>query len=147
MAADPMELLAGLGREVRGVRGGVVLGLDGSVLAQLWLDAQGQSNPVIGLCAGLAGQLQHLTAEAELGRPVPCVHERQNYDFYPLCQESHRCPRESPDGEATGGSSKEMIEFAQRAAMAGTMAETSAVSTSHIQRGRPYHLKKPSAFR
>ena len=69
MAADPMELLAGLGREVRGVRGGVVLGLDGSVLAQLWLDAQGQSDPVIGLCAGLAGQLQHLTAEAELGRP------------------------------------------------------------------------------
>ena len=69
MAADPMELLTRLGREVRGVRGGVVLSLDGTVLAQLWLDAQGQSDPVIGLCAGLAGQVQHLAAETELGQP------------------------------------------------------------------------------
>jgi predicted regulator of Ras-like GTPase activity (Roadblock/LC7/MglB family) len=69
MAADPIELLTSLGREVRGVRGGVVLSAEGSVLAALWLEAQAQPDRAVGLCAGLVEQLQHLAAEAELGRP------------------------------------------------------------------------------
>jgi predicted regulator of Ras-like GTPase activity (Roadblock/LC7/MglB family) len=69
MAADPTELLKALGREVRGVRGGVVLNPDGSVLAEHWLDAQAGPGRGIALCAGLVEQLQHLAAEAELGRP------------------------------------------------------------------------------
>lgn len=69
MTADPIDLLRRLGREVRGVRGGVVLSRDGSVLAELWLDAQGQQESVAGLSTGLIGQLQHLTAESELGQP------------------------------------------------------------------------------
>ena len=69
MAADPIELLTRLGREVRGVREGVVVSPDGSVLAQVWLDAQGEHDRVVGLCTGLVDQLQHLAAETELGRP------------------------------------------------------------------------------
>jgi len=68
MAADPLELLTRLGREVRGVRGGVVLTVEGTVLAQVWLDVQGQHDRVVELCAGLVDQLQQLAAEAELGR-------------------------------------------------------------------------------
>jgi len=69
MAADPQELLTRLGREVRGVWGGVVLSPEGTVLAQLWLDAEGRHDRVVGLCAKLVEELQHLAAEAELGRP------------------------------------------------------------------------------
>jgi predicted regulator of Ras-like GTPase activity (Roadblock/LC7/MglB family) len=69
MSADPIELLTRLGREVQGVRGGVVLSPDGTVLAQVWLEGQGQPDRLVGLCAGLVDQLQRLAAEAELGRP------------------------------------------------------------------------------
>ncbi len=69
MAADPVELLTRLGAEVHGVQGGVVLGPDGTVLAQIWPHAPGGPGRVAGLCAGLLDQLQRLATEAELGRP------------------------------------------------------------------------------
>jgi predicted regulator of Ras-like GTPase activity (Roadblock/LC7/MglB family) len=69
MVADPVELLTRLGGEVHGVRGGVVLGPDGTVLAQIWPEAPGGPARVVGLCAGLLDHLERLAAEAELGRP------------------------------------------------------------------------------
>ncbi len=70
MATDPIELLTRLGGEVPGVRGAVVLGPDGTVLAQIWPQAPGGPERAVGLCTGLLDQFQHLAAEAELGRPL-----------------------------------------------------------------------------
>jgi predicted regulator of Ras-like GTPase activity (Roadblock/LC7/MglB family) len=69
MVADLTALVTGLAREVRGVRGAVVLGVDGSVLAQAWPDLTASAERVAGLCAALLAQVGHLATEADLGSP------------------------------------------------------------------------------
>jgi predicted regulator of Ras-like GTPase activity (Roadblock/LC7/MglB family) len=75
MVADLTTVVARVAREVRGVRGAVVLGADGSVLAQAWPEVTASPETVSGICAALLAQVAHLAAEADLGPPRQlCLH-------------------------------------------------------------------------
>jgi predicted regulator of Ras-like GTPase activity (Roadblock/LC7/MglB family) len=80
MVAEFTALVAALAREVGGLRGAVVLGADGSMLAHAWLDAQGTPDALAGMCAVLLTQVAHLAAEADLGPPRQlCLHGERGH--------------------------------------------------------------------
>lgn len=69
MAAELTRLMQRLSSEVRGVQGALVLGPDGSVLAQAWRQEPAWAGAAAGACAALVSQIAHLAGEGDLGAP------------------------------------------------------------------------------
>lgn len=69
MTGDLPALMQRLSREVRGVRGALVLGSDGSVLAQAWPEEPARARAAAGACTALLSQIVHLAGEMDLGTP------------------------------------------------------------------------------
>ena len=69
MAAELTALMQRLSSEVQGVQGALVLGPDGSVLAQAWRQEPVWAGAAAEACAALVAQIAHLAVEGGLGAP------------------------------------------------------------------------------